>query len=719
MNSFRNPYTFVRTPARDTDADNPLGDARPGRHAGQADQQLLRGVVPYTITAISPLLLTAGDSGEAVRVPVDPEGVPVLAPTAVKGMIRSAYEAVTNSRYGVLDEKASPLTFRRPARNAEQQPARVFRQDGELHAMIVRSLLHAEAPLSDTQAAPWVPFYGRDREPLPGMASRRHGEEVEAWLYFMKHSGGRQPFHLWRASDVSAPGDLPPTPGTAPTSQHLAAVPGCAPVKVRGFLLVTGRSFARKHDERLVVSEVLSGPAQIEHQTLRVDERVARAWKAVVKSYRDIDARPAGTKPAAYVTDGSFLELDGRCCFARVSGGELLGLFPSMIGREAFPESVRERLHPTLHPARTIDELSPADRVFGWVAEASGPDRSVDAYRGHLWLGPVRCDSGADAVQTFTSPWPLAALNGPKPSQTRFYVGDEAGNPRSKGPTSGKEGYAPGRRPRGRKAYWPRLDLPDDYWQGSRAGEASELPPPARLAGSVVREHVAGSATSANVTRDVASWVAPETTFSGEIRFDGLTRVEAGALLWLLTRPDHLMIGGGRPLGFGQITLRPSGTVTLEVAPGGAEVGGERLDVDSVIDSFLETSRDSVSLRDFSTVSTGTSSHVHYPRSAYDRDAPSYEWFVFNEHDKNRHTLPLPDGGDLPYLEDPRPTRQPTPGQRGRGGPGDHRASGTAHGSSSGPGGRGAGERGSRGGPGSPPTGGPSPGPPRDRPRPG
>lgn len=711
MSGFRNPYTFVRTPARDTDAANPLGDARPGRHAGAADEQLLRGVVRYTITAISPLLLNGGDDGDTVRVPVDPEGAPVLAPTALKGMLRSGYEGITNSRYGVLDDSTSPLTFRRPAGQAEQQPARVSRQGGELRAVVVRSLRHAAAPQQETQAAPWVPFY-RDRRVIPSMSARRHGEEVEAWLHLMQYARGR-PFQLWRASDVTAPGELPATAGGAPTSQNLTAVPGCEPVRVRGYLLVTGRSFSRKHDERLVVTEVLAGPAQLEQASFLVDERVEQAWKAVVQSYMDIDARPAGMDPGAYVRNPGFLDLDGMCCFARVEGQQLLGLFPSMIGREAYPETVRERMHPSLRPARTIEELSPADRAFGWVAEASGPDRGVDAYRGHVWLGPVRCDSGAGAVQSFTEPWPLAALNGPKPSQARFYVGDEDGNPLpAKTATSGKNGYATGRRPRGRKTYWPRLDLPEDYWQGSRAGHTRDLPPPPRETGEgKVREHVAGASTSANVTRRVVSWVAPEATFSGEIRFDGLTRVEAGALLWLLTRPKHLMLGGGRPLGFGQVSLQPSEPVRIEVAPGGAEAGGAVLDVDSVVDCFLEAAGGSVSLRDFSTVSAGTSSAVHYPRSRYAVDAPSYEWFVFNENAVNRHTLPLPHGPELPYLENPRPGGRP--GDRRGGGPPERRG-GRPPG-----GGRPSGSDGAGGDrrPG-PSSGAPRPGPPRDRPRP-
>lgn len=689
MSGFRNPYTFVRTPKRDTDAGKPLGDARPGRHAGRADEPLLRGVVPYTITALSPLLLNGAGDEDVVRVPVDPEGVPVLAPTAVKGMLRSAYEAITNSRYSVLDGRSTPLTFRRPAAQAEQQPARVLRgEDGQLQATVVRSLKHLAAADLDVQAAPWIPFY-QHRQVMPSMTARRHGEEVEAWLHLMRYTRGR-PFYLWRASNVSAPGELPASASAALELANLKAVPDCEPVHVRGFLLVTGRSFSRKHDERLVVAEVRAGPGQLDKQVLTVDERVERGWKAVVQSYTEIDARPAGMDPAAYVKNRDFLELDKMCCFARVEEQQLTALFPSMIGREAYPQSVRETLDPTLRPAGTIDELSPADRAFGWVAEASGPDRGVDAYRGHVWFGPVQCDSGPDAVQEFIAPWPLAPLNGPKPSQARFYVGGKDGEPAEpKRTTSGKQGYTSGRRPRGRKMYWPRLELPADYWQGSRADQKDTLPPPQREAGDgTVREHVAGAATSANVTRKVVSWVSPGTQFSGEIRFDGLTQVEAGALLWLLTRPEHLMLGGGRPFGFGQVTLQASRPVILEVAPGGVEPGGAALDIEAVVASFLQATENSVSLQDFSIVSAGTPSRVHYPRSAYEVDAPSYQWFVYNENGANRRTLPLPDGGELPYLDDPRPqTQQPRPGARPGGGPGDRRTGGPRDGRGGGPGG--------------------------------
>ncbi|MDA1180650.1 MAG: RAMP superfamily CRISPR-associated protein, partial [Planctomycetota bacterium] len=126
-----------------------------------------------------------------------------------------------------------------------------------------------------------------------------------------------------------------------------------------------------------------------------------------------------------------------------------------------FPASPKDLLHPTLRPATSIDKLSPADRVFGWVrADAdspSGGNRSDRvAVRGCLRVGPILCESELlVAVETFAHPGiPLAILAAPKPQQGRFYVAESPnGEAQQDGLGKVEAGYSNGKGLRGRKVY--------------------------------------------------------------------------------------------------------------------------------------------------------------------------------------------------------------------------------------------------------------------------
>lgn len=128
-------------------------------------------------------------------------------------------------------------------------------------------------------------------------------------------------------------------------------------------------------------------------------------------------------------------------------------------------------LHDSLRPAAAIDQLSPADRVFGWVkVDADKGPRSRGervAARGLLRVGPVRCESSAsDAAEDFTAPGvPLAILSAPKPQQGRFYVAQSPhGEAQRDGLSKRDAGYSSGKGLRGRKMYPHQTSLPNGHW---------------------------------------------------------------------------------------------------------------------------------------------------------------------------------------------------------------------------------------------------------------
>ena len=55
----------------------------------------------------------------------------------------------------------------------------------------------------------------------------------------------------------------------------------------------------------------------------------------------------------------------------------------------------------------------------------------------------------------------------------------------------------------------------------------------------------------------IKAWVKPGTEFTFDLHFLNLSKVELGALLWLLNLPEnhYHRFGGGKPLGFGSVRL--------------------------------------------------------------------------------------------------------------------------------------------------------------------
>ncbi len=130
---FLNPYAFVSLPD-----ERPTGlgdDVEPAGH-DRYDQDRWTGTVEITITTRTPLLLpdharAAAAGGDGLPVRLDHQGRPLLAGSAVKGALRSAYEAITNSRLGVFEDHDLPLAIRSRADEtvAKLRPAWVSSAD--------------------------------------------------------------------------------------------------------------------------------------------------------------------------------------------------------------------------------------------------------------------------------------------------------------------------------------------------------------------------------------------------------------------------------------------------------------------------------------------------------------------------------------------------------------------------------------------------------------
>ncbi|WP_158558257.1 TIGR03986 family type III CRISPR-associated RAMP protein [Spongiactinospora gelatinilytica] len=565
---FLNPYTFVPAFPRCAPPCSLADGPPPGRDALRGDAW--SGRIGVTLTVRTPLLLLdsarsgvspAGEGGHRVYPARVRNGRPHLAATSVKGMLRAAFEAATNSRMGVFEGHGERLGFRRDAEFALQLKPVYVAREGVLYEFRMASIKMYESETGEhIHADP-----PEHREPIRATVGRgKYGDVVTD---FVPHSSRDQ---------------LRPARGER---------------VVEGRAYVTGPNIEGKHSERFFYMGANPECLLPAHPWSKIRDD----WEQLIQNYRKAHAEKeingrvkADGKKAApgerigkgpgrlawspHLYDPKSMELDERfICYARVDKGEVYGLYPVLVPRDLYPVAPADLLDKSLHPATTLDELSPADRVFGWVAPQGKGVRQA-AYRGRLRIGPVTCDQDArTAVRRFDGDGlALAVLSKPKPHQGRFYLAAAAKTPQLPLPdgTPKEMLYQAGRALRGRKAYWHHAGLDPQHWNVPQAG-----PDPAQiLAGGHYREYVrprepasdndqdneqkrryrTTSATQRDSqNRSITGWVAPGTTFRFTIEVRDLDKEELGALAWLLSLPeDHFhRLGLGRPLGFGSVRL--------------------------------------------------------------------------------------------------------------------------------------------------------------------
>ena len=248
---------------------------------------------------------------------------------------------------------------------------------------------------------------------------------------------------------------------------------------------------------------------------------------------------------------------NGTLCYAHVSKQGInyivKNLYPVMITRGLYEMSPSELLEANLKPATKKEQLSPADRVFGWVnQEGNG------SYKGHLRVHSVTCMSD-DPIDDFGSSQatvPLAILGQPKPQQFRFYSARNRDGQTFNDGSQQRDGYANNNQGlRGRKVYPHHKGLPLEYWQNPTQDRTQQV-----MNGHYQeyrRPKKEGKEQLDDQNRSIKGWVKLGVEFTFDIDVTNLSTVELGALLWLLSLPNlHFhRLGGAKPLGFGSVRL--------------------------------------------------------------------------------------------------------------------------------------------------------------------
>lgn len=597
---FHNPYNFVPFGSVGT------GDLAQGEPPGHSTYKtdLFEGSIEIELEAASPLLLfdpakmTVQNEHKTLDLLTTPDGKPILRPTSLKGALRAAYEAITCSRLGVLDERYKTSLARRmeASDGLSMVPARISPCGKKLELYRGK---HSQNPKkkngrwqipSNVMYAAWLPMYQDGRTnpnpnpngpvinnaavKYPNGGIPEHGDEIDCWLNLVKHSNPS--FSYWRVAHIRRTGTTscayPSTAKEAESKDNWCG--GHKHTKTskykqaKGFVCRTNQNIKQKHDERVFFS--FKGP-----DTVCLKKEWRDKWNQLVRDYQDIHEDDLHTrkqnsqKPYAYlggepgktawsrhVHTPSDAELEpGDLCYARVDQKDkdnIIGLYPVMISRELAEKAPYDLLDKTFLPADSEAEFSPADRVFGWVHQ--GDTGSSNAYKGHLRIRKVQCLTEAKkAIHRFDESdsqysLPLAILSSPKPQQARFYA-------------SGAATYDDADKLSGRKFYLHHRGVPNGYWDADKAKNDAQNTGGPQKTNGVYREYVRWQQGQDvqqydNKNVSIRAWVKPKTRFKVEICFDNLNTAEVGALLWLcsLDKKYHLRVGAGKPLGFGSVT---------------------------------------------------------------------------------------------------------------------------------------------------------------------
>ncbi|MEH2384078.1 MAG: TIGR03986 family CRISPR-associated RAMP protein [Nostoc sp.] len=538
---FHNPYNFV--PALPRNVDGELGDRTPCGHSSYLDNYW-SGRISVTLTTVTPLLIpdaakAQGTDHKIYPIRLDADGKPYLPPTSIKGMLRSAYEAITNSRLSIFAKHEDRLALRMSTKN-DLIPARVECKNNQLVLRLMETpdLLGNTARLPRYQKSSNLRDKGESREAVRYDDSNelpQYGDEV--WVRLNKGIVTR--IRKW---DATYPGE----------GEWL-----------KGWVLVTGTNINGKKYERVFVE-------RNDNETIIITDDIKSLWRELINNYqethaKDLDNRrknnqtpqdylggtPGKTGWSRHIYEASELELEeGTLCYIELKNNKVTALFPVSISRRLYNVSPDELLDSNLKPSTKINSLSPADRVFGWVNQDG-----QGSYKGNLRVNSVECNSDASVESFGDNGFPLAILGEPKPQQARFYIAkDNKGTPLDKG-ISKEDTYQSSYALRGRKVYPHHSNLPAQYWKNP-VDDRTQKPQEEHFQ-EYRRPKKNNIEQRDDQNRSIKAWVKPNTSFSFNVDVTNLSDVELGALLWLLSLPENYSnrLGGGKPLGFGSIKL--------------------------------------------------------------------------------------------------------------------------------------------------------------------
>ncbi len=398
LHQFLNPYNFVRyldKPTPEPTDDSPerllMWRCSPPPHDRYVG---LTGRITCTVEAKTSLFIS---DSHAVEEDEEHEGhkiyrffkvknedgelEPALPASSLRGMVRSVFEAVTNSCFAVFDG-GRKLEHRKPPEYARS-----------LEPGIVQSL--------PTQGGPGVIQlydFAKVGAYYRGCKKNRNILNPDEWQCGEK---------VWaRITKVHTPmarvWQLAETEGgireTTPKSQT-----------VEGFLKITGKNISRKNNEYFFYGD---------KETVTCSNDAMREYNEVLRG--QIEDGRLETYQHQSLTPGDLV-------WVKTENGEATQICNVRVPRVQYKYPLRSFLDefPHLFRCDEFSTLCPACRVFGWVWDSPPEDADRVAYAGRVQLSHGTLTHSEGTLPETT----LAILSTPKPTTTEFYLLDSEGTP--------------------------------------------------------------------------------------------------------------------------------------------------------------------------------------------------------------------------------------------------------------------------------------------------
>lgn len=664
---FLNPYNFVRYLEKkrepETIEEKLLTRCAPPPHDRYVS---LTGRITCEIETVTPVFVSdshaiSGDDHKTYRF-FEYDGQPAIPASSLRGMVRSVFEAVTNSCWSVFQQdNPYPLEHREP-RAPDMLPARVIEVNKqgatlELLDCTLKAPVDVTGRPTTTRAAAVRMVYpprvgdsnkGRPFDPrssqLPDNATP--GMRVAALVTRapQMHRSGR--YRSFWAEKV-VPFD---ERSTLQETRDLK--------KVYGWLHLTGPNIENKHDERLFfrwddIETAEPAIQQIPKSYLvkcaaevvkEYEDHLEKYWERNQRDVKRVNGK-RGPRHAEIAPQPSlFIEQEkakrqlknGNLVYVlRDARGQITVLRPVSMPRMRYFYKRQELLPRELEHCKKYENLCPACRVFGWVHPKAGDiDKSErTAYAGRLQFTHAQfMKSDLDLT-----PKTLAILSSPKPTTTTLYLARADGHP-------GDVNYdAPDARLRGRKVYRHQgKENPEEYLRATD------------------NEHNGKD----DQNRTVMGTLKPQSKASFTITFENLAPIELGALLWVLQLQGlHHRIGFAKPLGFGSIKITITEIELLDRfaryhdGQEGWKKAGEKIPVWT--QEFQKVLKELYGAPEFARLANVRDlkallgepglAHTHYPRFERKANAKgeNFKWFVGNKRrkpeDGGPFKLPLAD----------------------------------------------------------------------------
>lgn len=562
--------------------------------------------------------------------------------SSLRGMIRSVFEAVTNSTYQILNENDEnvPLFYRGDPNKmaANLIPARIIKtEEGKMAAELMTGYVSKQDIKQNRKIhyAAWILRY-KDKWRGNGSSDyhRRkvvhvskdisHGDEVYAILSDepIRH---QRFFHFWNVLEINK-------------DKYKLSDPSKA---IKGYYYESGLNFPRKHDERFFfrADEAFlkdKGGYPFPKIVFPLSEQVQRRYNQLLENYREVNkdkqsmeglefSRHIREKENLKENDLLYVELNEEKT-------EVVAMYPVMISRTQYMVSVLDLLPEHLRAPQSANELCPAARLFGWVKQKKGEEEN----EGQMALrSRVKVSDGKLAKLSGTFPITFKPLDAPKPTAVPMYLRPADPNAPSAKGRYFKKGYDAGSQEvtiRGRKMY-----LAHSEWKRESYRERTKF--------NISAKDVVDSGSE----------------FTFEITFQDLTDVELGALLWTLQLEDGMMhrLGYAKPLGYGHVKISvehlyiediesmyknwssPSPTDAKEKIPLYIQRFKEEMEK-----AFSKPFDKIVQVVDLKAILTPKPERkpIHYPQA--EPDGKEFKWFV-----QNKLTMKRKDHPDLTYRE--------------------------------------------------------------------